>query len=43
MKNYTGYEIKIVREGKEAGFEIYSDGLRWNKIRIETEQLMKIL
>ena len=20
-----GYEIKIVREGKEAGFEIYSD------------------
>lgn len=25
MKNYMGYEIKIVREGKEAGFEIYSD------------------
>ena len=23
--NYMGYEIKIVREGKEAGFEIYSD------------------
>ena len=25
MKNYMGYEIKIVREGKEAWFEIYSD------------------
>lgn len=25
MKNYMGYNIKVVREGKEAGFEIYSD------------------